>query len=60
MTPLVQAREQVLRAALAVLGTERDLADDEAATGKLIEAEHELDRAACNLADTLDTLGRTA
>jgi hypothetical protein len=57
---LVLARQALLSAAIDVLSAEHHLADDDAAAGKLIEAEHALDRAAADLADALDTLGRPA
>jgi hypothetical protein len=55
---LVLARRALLSAAIDVLAAEHHLADDEASTGRLIEAEHALDRAAHELADALDTMGR--
>jgi hypothetical protein len=60
MMALVLARQEVLRAALDVLAAEHHLADDEASTGRLIEAEHVLDRAAQELAEALDALRRPA
>jgi hypothetical protein len=57
---LVLARQALLSAAIDVLSAEHHLADDDAATGKLIEAEHVLDRSATDLAGALEAMGRPA
>jgi hypothetical protein len=53
---LIQAREDILLAALAVLGAERHLADDEASMVALSEAEDRMALAARRLAWATDAM----